>query len=251
MLNTHDFRVLAERPAPICGACYGSPDQVSREICPGSVALHVPANGGSLCGSPGGVSFDRPSCPACIAIVDAAPAVPEHDFREGTGNVACARCGKADYDILTFGICSPRPDFGGVAYHTHARSGDGPLCGAAERRPLFASGRWPATCPACFAAIRDLPPLDRPHDFRLGGGDAIVCAACGFAETPSGGLRFPCDGGAFADAPKPQRTAAGETLHLRGCRFWSARTDGGNGLRVTCRYCLRRLRSAPIVRTEP
>ena len=174
---------------------------------------------------------------------DRAPAIPAHDFREGETIVACARCGDAHWDVLTFGACRDAEDMspgGGV----HIEDGEETLCGRPPRPPAGAARVW-RPCAECFAAIRDLPRLGRPHDFRVAG-DGIACADCGLTGPPPRGPGFPCDGRVFFAAMRKHPGFFGPPGHLRGCRYRPVRDDYFPPLpRVTCRYCMRGLARAP------
>ena len=175
---------------------------------------------------------------------DRSPAVPAHDFRDGGTFVACARCGEARWDVLTFGICRDAGDIapGG---DIHVDLGGEALCGWPERRPP-AGARRTGPCADCFAAIGELPRLDRPHDVRVAG-DRIACADCGLTASPSRGLGFPCDGRVLFAAMKQRPRLFGPPRHMPGCRYYpgALRSARFPLERVTCRHCMRGLARAP------
>ena len=157
MFSTHDFR-LPENGAPVCAACYRTTAGPRETACPGSTTVHI--GNPALCGSPEGEHGGQPNCILCIAIVEAAPQAPEHDFRAGDGIVACARCGCADADILEFRHCffrrapaAPRND--ADAWHV-VSSPHRALCGEEGEFGWWrrASADKPATCRPCLDAVR-------------------------------------------------------------------------------------------------
>lgn len=271
MFSTHDFR-LPENGAPVCAACYRTAAGPRETACPGSTTVHV--GNPALCGSPEGEHGGQPNCILCIAIVEAAPQAPEHDFRIGDGIVACARCGCADADILEFRHCFFRR--GRAAHRNDAdawhvvSSPHRALCGEPGEFGWWrrASGDKPATCRSCLDAIRALPPIRAVHDPRLVH-DWTVCATCGLAAATIAGLGSACDGGVFietfvrirrdggrtvnrrfAEAESMRRyTGSGWARHMPGCpHFQTGFRDGGRtAWRVACLPCLRRLAQAPAV----
>lgn len=115
-----------------------------------------------------------------------------------------------------------------------------------------------ADCPACIAALADLPPaLTGTHDWRIAG-DRAGCPACGMTYAAAGDAAFGCDGGVHAAWIRSVRGRPGHKppeARIRHGRGWDCAAlrrspdlpVADAGQRITCMSCLRAGHAAPAL----